>query len=165
MFKKHKTERKERTTLVLGIFTASVIGFVVNLYANIYFEVFLTGRETMVAYNQLALIIPTLILVLAIAFLSFLVYDYQHELTLNRPFLKRFFEYYENVFWLSRATRKVSRVIVFLVKWIFAILFSLALFETSGVIASSIWIFLIFIWVTAKYLYLKQTNAKTQTYQ
>lgn len=153
---KHRKEKIERTIFVLGIFAASVIGFVINVFTSVYYEVFLTGAKRLSDYNQTALIIPILILFLSVAFLSFLVYDYQNELNLNRSLLKRFFDYYDNVFWLNQLTKKIGRGLIISIKWLFAFAIGLALYQTTGLTAVSIWIGIIVLWLSIKFIYNKK---------
>lgn len=146
-------ERHERVTFVFGIIVAAVIGFALNIYANIYYEVFMLGTKSMSAYNQLATLIPGFVLIYSLGLLSFLVYDYKNKIAMDRPFLQRLFEYYENVFWPTKFASRVSRFFVFVFKWTFAFVIGLALFQTSGLLALSIWIGMLVLWQIGKYFY------------
>lgn len=150
---KEEKEKIQRTTFVLGIFSASIIGFVLNIYANVYYDVYVAGKEQFSNFSQFSIVLPFLILILVVAFLHFLIYDYQNEINLNRPFLKRFFDYFDNVFWFTQITKRVNKIFWFIMKWIFVITFAFSIFNTFGWIASGIWIIVFLVWPLGKSIY------------
>ncbi len=154
----YRKEKIERVTLVLGIFTASVIGFAINIFTNIYCDVFLTETKKITDYNQIAMVIPVLVFIFSVAFLSFLVYDHQNGLNLDRSFFKRFSDYYGNVFWMSRLTKKLMHIVFFIGKWLMAIVIGLSLYKGSGTKALFIWVGTIVFWFAIKYLYKRRSK-------
>lgn len=146
-------EKHERITFVLGIVVAAIIGFALNIYANIYYEVFMLGNRNLSDYNESATVIPAFVLVLSYGFLSFLVYDYKNKIDITRPFLQRLFDYYENMFWPTKVADRMSRFFIFVFKWIFAFGIGLALFQTSGIPALLVWVGMILLWQIGKYFY------------
>ncbi len=146
-------EKHERVTFVLGIIVAAIIGFSLNIYANIYYEVLMLREKSMSNYNQLATVLPAFVLIYSFGFLLFLVYDYKNKIDMSRPFLQRLFEYYETVFWPSRFARSVYRFFIFVFMWVFASIVGLTLFQTLGIYALLVWIVMIVLWQIGKYFY------------
>lgn len=153
MNSRNEKEKIERTTFVLGIFSAGVIGLVLNIYANVYYDVLVTGDKQFSSLSTPSIVFPTLALILVTAFLQFLIYDYQNEINLNRPFLKRFFDYFDNVFWFTRLTKRVNKIIWFVMKWLFIIGFAFAFFRAYGVIVPGVLIVVILAWALVKSIY------------
>lgn len=162
MEEEHRKEKIQRTTFVLGIFTAAVVGFVVNLFSNMYYDVLISQTREFSSYSEKPVVVALVILFVSTGFLFFLVYDYKNEIDLNRPFFKRFLDYFFNVFWLSRQLQKISNGTIFFMKWSMAILFGVALYQTSGVWSALVWLCVIVVWVGSKILYRRWRNARVR---
>lgn len=148
-----RKEKIERTTFVLGIFSAGVMGFVLNIFANVYYDVLVTGDKQFSKLDQPSLIFSFLVFIFVIGFLQFLVYDYQNEINLNRPFFRRFFDYFDNVFWFTRLTRKVNKITLFIIKWTIIGVFAFSFFRLYGW-GVAVTLFSVFaLWSVAKSIY------------
>ena len=150
---KNRKEKIQRTTFVMGIFSASIISFVLNVYANIYYEIVVKGVENFSNFNPPGIIAPTIVLVLVIGFLQFLIFDYKNDMNLDRSFFKRFFDYFDKVFWLTQLTKRINKVFWFIFKWLFIIIFAFSFYKISGWTGASIWIILILTWILVKSIY------------
>lgn len=150
---KEQKEKIERTTFVLGIFSASIIGFVLNLYANIYYDVFVTGDKQFGKMSEAGIIFPTFALIFTIGFLQFLIYDYKNELNLNRPFFDRFFYYFDKVFWVGRMAAKFDKVYDVFIKWFIWTIIGYWLYRQLGWAPTGIWVTLVLIWTIGKLIY------------
>lgn len=145
--------KRERIIFVLGIVVASIIGFALNIYASLYYEVFILGTENFSIHNKAAVALPAIVLVYSYGLLSFLVYDYKNSIDINRPFFQRLFNYYENTFWPTKVTDRISRLFILVLKWSTVSLVGFTLFKTFGLNALLIWIVIIGLWQGGKYFY------------
>lgn len=139
MNKKEKKEKIQRTASAAGIVVASIIGFSLNVYANMYYDLFVTGNEQFSNMNTLSIALLFIILMYAISFLQFLVYDYENELNLDRPFWGRYLYYHENVFWFSKVTNRINNFFITIVKIILLII-SVILASSFGWAVTVLWI-------------------------
>lgn len=146
-------EKHERTTFVLGILVAAVIGFTLNIYASVYYDVFMLGDKKLTDYDELAILLPAVVLVYSYGLLSFLIYDYKNKIDIGRSFMGRLFDYYDNVFWPVRFAKGVYRFFAFAFKWTIAFVVGLSLFQTSGLWGLIIWIGILVCWRVGKYFY------------
>lgn len=146
-------ERIERTTFVLGIFSAGVMGFILNIFANVYYDVLVTGEKQFSKLDQPSLIFSFLGLVFVTAFLQFLIYDYQNEINLNRPFLRRFFDYFDTVFWFTQITKKINKIFLFIVKWTIIGSFAFAFIGLYGWTVASAMFSVFVLWSIVKNIY------------
>lgn len=119
-----KLEHRRRFDSVLGITLAGILGWLINIFSNIYYDVYLTHSTRITSYNsfQLSLLISFLFLV--VAFLQFLVYDYKNELTLGKNFWLRYISFISENSPFSRIARLLNRLflIMFLIIFDFSIL-------------------------------------------
>ena len=72
-------EYKNRYDMVLGIFVASVFGFIINLASNIVYDVWVIEEKSFSSISPFAFSFIFYGFILTEAFLEFLVYDYQNE--------------------------------------------------------------------------------------
>lgn len=121
-------EQKKRVDAVLGIMLAAVLGFVLNVLANVYYAMFITHQTTWNRVDHIQLYGFGFVLVALLGFLDFFIYDYENKVEVNRSFLKR----YLNYFFYSFTAGKVIRVIVglyitfILIGFVVALYFGLA---------------------------------------
>ncbi len=103
-----KLEQKNRTEIVWGIIVAGFAGFLLNLLANTYYDLFIYKTVTWDKIDHMQILGASLLLLAVIGLLSFFVSDYKNKLEVNRSFLKRYSDY----FFYSFTPGKVIRVIV-----------------------------------------------------
>jgi hypothetical protein len=147
--KEDKIEQKKRTDLVIGIAVAAVIGFVLNLLANLYYDIFITGTLTWNKVNHTQVYAITLALVGLIGLLEFFIYDYKNDLEENKGFLKRYFNYFFYNFTPGKIIRiiaglYVSSVLIGLMVLLYAVMaiFSGYLMTTAVFLAAFLKIYL-----------------------
>ncbi|MDD2495082.1 MAG: hypothetical protein PHE29_07820 [Tissierellia bacterium] len=144
MNKKEKKEIIQRTNFVLGIIVASIIGFVLNVYANIFYDAVVTGKEQFSNINSFSIALLFIILMYMIAFLQFLIYDYQNEINLDRSFFKRFSDYYDNIFWFSRLMNRINKFMGFVIKLFLFVLSAFVIVNLFGWPITILWIVFVF---------------------
>lgn len=87
-------EQRDRTYAVWGIVIGSVLGVLLTLFANAYYDIFVTGSESWdtidhkQVYGWIAMIIAIW------GFLGFFIYDYKNNLHADIAFWKRFLKYF-----------------------------------------------------------------------
>jgi len=138
---------------ILGIFSAAIIGFVLNIYANMYYVMFVTGEQKLGDFSTSGILFPTFAFIVTCAFLQFLIYDYRHEMDFSHSFFGRFFDYFENVFWFGRVTKSVNKITVFIFKWFFAIAIAVYFYNVSAFFVLGTWLFLIACWILGRFIY------------
>lgn len=105
---KDKIEQKKRTDTVIGIAIATIAGFILNLLANLYYDLFITGATTWAKVNHPQVYGVLLALLGLIGFFEFLIFDYKNGLEVNKSFLKRYWHY----FFYNFTPGKIIRFIV-----------------------------------------------------
>jgi hypothetical protein len=95
-------KHRKRTDTVLGILIASALGFVLNLLANVYYDVFVTKTVSWGSVDRNQIIFIPLALVGLIGFLQFFIYDFKNDLEINKNFWLRFANYFFFKFKLGR---------------------------------------------------------------
>ncbi len=89
-----ETEKTKRTDIVLGIVGASAIGFILSLFADVYYRMFLVGDLKWENVNHIQVYSLLLLLLALIGFLQFFIDDYKNNVEINRSLLKRYFIYF-----------------------------------------------------------------------
>lgn len=118
-----KEEYKKRFNFVFGAIIAALIGFVVNISSNMYYDVFMKGDYSILKYDAPYFAFYIAIVFLSIGFLRFFIYDYKNDFNFNLSFWDRFFFFLEDDFSLSRLTRFLNKslILLFLVFFIISI--------------------------------------------
>jgi hypothetical protein len=136
-----KFEYRKRSDFVLGVVIAGILSWLINIFSNLYYDVFLTHNIKLSSYNNLHLVVLLSILFLLIAFLQFLIYDYKNKLTLENNFWKRYLFFVSEDFSPSRLVRFVN---IFFIS-VFLIIFDVSIFFTvnnyTGPIISGAFLF------------------------
>jgi hypothetical protein len=116
----------------LGITTAAVLGFLLNLLANLYYGLFVvkTIAWDEVDSTQASLIIFLLFGVLG--FLQFFIDDYKNELDLNKSFWDRYIKYFFYNFSFGKIIRVVSGIYLLIVLFTLFIALAIVLFAVIG---------------------------------
>ena len=133
-----KIEQKKRTDLVIGIAVAAVVGFVLNLLANLYYDLFITGTLIWDKVNHSQVYAVTLALVGLIGLLEFFIYDFKNDLEVNKSFLKRYFNYFFYNFTPGKIIRIVAGIYIFSVLIGFMILFYILIAKFSGYLMATV---------------------------
>lgn len=118
-----KLEQRKRFDFVLGVVVAGILGLIINIFSNIFYDLFLTHKIQFSSYDPFYISILTSFLFLIIAFLQFLIYDYKNKLSLEKSFWKRYVFFLSEDFALSRFTRILNKVLIS----IFLIIFNLSI--------------------------------------
>lgn len=107
-----KLEHRKRLDTVLGLAVAGILGWLINIFSNIYYDVFLTHNAKISSYNAFHLLVLLSLMFLVVAFLQFLVYDYKNELTLGKSFWVRYMFFVSEDSSLSRFARLLNKFFV-----------------------------------------------------
>lgn len=135
--KQEDKEKIKRFDFSFGIIVASVIGFLLNLLANIYYDVSITHSLTWNKVDQTQFVGIILALIGMFGFLQFFIDDYKNELKINKSFLKRFQDYFFYQYapgkWIRRITGFYLIVVLII---IMALLYYLMASITGHIIAT-----------------------------
>jgi len=85
-----KFEQKKRADVVIGIAIAAIAGFILNLLANLYYDLFIIETTVWAKVNHFQVICVSLALLGLIGFLEFFIFDYKNNFEVNKSFLKRY---------------------------------------------------------------------------
>lgn len=154
-----KEERKRRFDTVFGIYIAAVIGFILNILADLLRGWMFAGEVFSLLQKELIALL-VLLLIISIIFLEFFIFDFRHELTFDQKFWSRFFDYFSNKHWLSRRVTKISKIILNIFKWSIWALFS-GLFFVTSLPVFVIWVLISIIFNLGKKKVLKKRVKKS----
>lgn len=117
-----KKEYKKRFDFVFGAIVAALLGFVVNIFSNIYYDVLMKGDYSM-KYDAPYFSFYITIVFLTIGFLRFFIYDYKNDFSFDISFIDRFFFFLDDHFSLSHFARFLNKffIALFLVSVIITI--------------------------------------------
>lgn len=101
----NQNEQKKRFDTVVGILIASVLGFVLNLSANLYYDLFISKAVTWDKINHFQVLGLGLSFVGIIGFLQFFIDDYRNNVEMNKTYWKRFSNYFFHEFRAGRYIR------------------------------------------------------------
>lgn len=107
-----KKEYRKRFDFVFGAIVAALLGFVVNIFSNIYYDVFMKGDYSIYKYDAPYFSFYITLLFLTIGFLRFFIYDYKNDFNLDISFIDRFFFFLDDYFSLSRFARFLNRFFI-----------------------------------------------------
>lgn len=120
-----KEEYKRRFNFVFGAIVAALLGFVVNISSNIYYDVLMKGDYSVSKYDIPYFSFYIAILFLSIGFLRFFIYDYKNDFNFNLGFWDRFSFFLKDDFSLSRFARFLNKSLISL----FLIFFIISVFN------------------------------------
>ena len=126
MSEETSAEMAHRVDFVWGIATAAAIGFVLNLLANLYYDLYIVRELSWDDVNQNQVAGLVLALVVLFAFLRFLIYDFKNPLAMNGGFIARFYEFFLYKYLPGRFLR-VATAVTLLLMWALGWLFALTL--------------------------------------
>lgn len=116
-------EKNKRFDFTFGIIIAAVIGFLLNLLANIYYDIFIVNSLKWENIDQTQFVGILLALIGMFGFLQFFIDDYRNEFKINKSFLKRFKDYFFYQYMPGRWLRIITGIYLGLI--LFAILVGL----------------------------------------
>ena len=124
---------KKRQDIVLGVCLAVVAGFLVNLFSNIYYDIFISKTLSFADISSAAITFVFLLLIFFEAFLEFLVYDVQQGqgIHINKRFWGRYFDFIDERHWASKATGSIGRIIWATLKWLIWVAALLSIISTQ----------------------------------
>lgn len=129
--KTEQREYKDRYEMVLGIFVAGAFGFILNLFSNLVYDVWVTGDKQFADISPSAVNFIFYGFILTEAFLEFLIYDYKNEPTLNKNLGKRFLKYIFTRHWFMKGVEKATKWTLFIIKWTIWSLYVVVSFFTA----------------------------------
>ncbi len=87
-------EKIRRFNVTLGIFVAAILGFLLNLLANLYYSIFITHTLKWSGADHVQVYGILLIFLALVCFLKFFIDDYENDFELNTSFFKRYINYF-----------------------------------------------------------------------
>jgi len=90
----NQIEKKKRLDTVLGIIVAAILSFMVDLYANLYYELFVVNTLKWSQVNHTQVYGMTLVFLALVGFLQFFVEDYQNDIDIRGGLIKRYIKYF-----------------------------------------------------------------------
>ncbi|MCK9438477.1 hypothetical protein M0Q39_00140 [Patescibacteria group bacterium] len=91
-----------RKFIVWGVLMGAFFGFLINILANFFYDVFIIEIYSFEKVNLTNILVCCFSLVALIGYLWFFVYDYPNSPELTKDYLKRFWDYFTKTFWLGR---------------------------------------------------------------
>ncbi|XLQ19723.1 MAG: hypothetical protein ACKUBY_03970 [Candidatus Moraniibacteriota bacterium] len=137
-------EKKDRIYAVWGIVIGSFLGLLLTLFANAYYDVFVTGNESWGTIDHRQVYSWVAMIIAIWGFLGFFIYDYKNNLNVNIAFWKRFFKYFFQKSTPSRIIRIITGLYVLLIIICVLVLIYIYTVEKFGFwIATSIYVIVI----------------------
>jgi hypothetical protein len=121
MEKEKKNAKTEKIELVFGIVIAGIFSFVINIFSDLYFAYFINNDEIHISHNQT--IVLSLLVLLTIALLQFIIFDYKNESKLDISFFKRFINFFFEDFKATKIINNLGKFILVSFLYIFLIIF------------------------------------------
>lgn len=131
-------EKNKRFDFVWGIILAAILGFLLNLLANVYYDLFIVKTVLWEKVNQEQVFIIILLLLGLVGFLGFLIDDYRNEMKISRNFLQRYWQYFFYKFTPGKIMRWFFGGYILLIAFAFLLVISVALFYASSNLILSI---------------------------
>jgi hypothetical protein len=125
-------EKIKRFDTTFGIVVASVIGFLLNLLANVYYDLFITHGKSWSEISHAQVYFASFFLLAMFVFLQFFIRDYRNNFELNLSLVKRFGNYFFYKYGPGRWIRVISGVYILVLLVVFVIGLYLALAMAIG---------------------------------
>lgn len=124
---------KKRQDIVLGVCLAVIAGFLVSLFSNIYYDIFISKTLSFGNIPSMALATVLVLLIFFETFLEFLIYDVQQGQSahIDRRFWGRFFDFADKKHWASKVMNSTGRVVWAAVKMTLWVIVLLSLWGTE----------------------------------
>ena len=127
-----KFEQKKRADVVIGIAIAAIAGFILNLLANLYYDLFIIETTVWAKVNHFQVICVSLALLGLIGFLEFFIFDYKNNFEVNKSFLKRYLNYFFYNFTPGKIIRVISGLYVSAILVGFTIIIYIFMAKSAG---------------------------------
>jgi len=101
-------KRQNRGYIVWSILIGGVLSFLVNIFANIYYGIFITKTLSFDKIDNTQVIFCALLFVALVGYLSFFIYDYPNTFEFSKNYWKRYSDY----FFYKFGPGKILRVLV-----------------------------------------------------
>jgi len=150
----HK-EKTRRFNVIMGIFVAAVLGFLLNLLANLYYALFMTQTLKWGQVNHMQVYGIVLLFLALVGFLKFFIDDYENDVELNTGFLKRYVNYFFYKFTPGKFIRValgiyISLTIISILVGLYFFIASITGFIITNIIVLAILIFFLYQRKTSK---------------
>jgi hypothetical protein len=147
-------EKIRRFNVTLGIFVAAILGFLLNLLANLYYSMFIIHTLKWSGVDHLQVYGILLVFLALVCFLKFFIDDYENDFEMNTSFFKRYANYFFYKFTPGKFIRVALGIYISFV--LISILVGIYFFIASiaGYIITNIIVLVILI----SYLYYRKTN-------
>jgi hypothetical protein len=131
-------EKIRRFNVTLGIFVAAILGFLLNLLANLYYGMFVMHSLKWSQVDHMQVYGITLLFLALVGFLKFFIDDYENTMELNTGFFKRYANYFFYKFTPGKFIRIVLGIYILLIIVSFLIGAYFFLIEINGYIVAAI---------------------------
>jgi hypothetical protein len=142
-------EKIRRFNVTLGIFVAAILGFLLNLLANLYYAIFITHSLKWGNVDHLQVYGIVLLFLALVGFLKFFIDDYENDFEMNTNFLKRYINYFFYKFTPGKFIRValgiyISLILISILIGLYFFLASIAGYIITNVIVLVILIFFLY---------------------
>lgn len=141
----NEKEKIKRLDATFGIIVAAVMGFLLNLLANAYYDLFITSLIKWEEINQSQIFYISLSLIGLFGFLLFFINDYRNEFGINKSFFKRYVNYFFYKFGPGKIIGFIFGVYTLLFLLVLMIMTFIFIAEIGGILAAISIFFLILI--------------------
>lgn len=138
-------EKNKRFDLTFGIIIAALVGFLLNLLANLYYDLFIVHSVVWEKVDHTQVFGMVLGLIGMFGFLQFFIEDYKNELRISKTFLKRFYEYFFYHFTPGKWMRILTGIYVVLVLLIIIVGLYFVMASFTGYIPATLMSVIVFI--------------------
>jgi len=98
-------KKEQRKYIVWSIATGLILGFIINIFSNVYYGIFIVGNLTWSQVNHHELFWYAMALIALIGYLMFFISDYPNTFEFSKAYWKRYQHYFFNKFWPGKIMR------------------------------------------------------------
>ena len=98
-------KKEQRKYIVWSIATGLILGFIINIFSNVYYGIFIVGNLKWSQVNHHELFWYALALIALAGYLMFFISDYPNTFELSKAYWKRYQHYFFNKFWPGKIMR------------------------------------------------------------
>jgi hypothetical protein len=110
-------KKENRGYIVWSIVIGGIIGFLINIFSNLYYSIFITKNLNWNQIDHTHFVLCIAILIALVGYLGFFIYDYPNTFEFSKPYWKRYQNYFFHEFWPGKILRSIIGfyLIIFLI--------------------------------------------------
>ena len=98
-------QNENRGYVVWSIAIGAVLGFIINIFSNLYYGLFITWDLKWSMVNHQQVFIFTIVFIALIGYLQFFIFDYPNTFEFSKAYWKRYQQYFFYSFWPGKILR------------------------------------------------------------